>query len=64
MARKKAKSAGKAAVKKQSNGANIGYEAELWKMADAMRGNLDAAEYVCPMLEFILLKCASAHLMR
>jgi type I restriction enzyme M protein len=25
--------------------ANIGYEAELWQMADALRGSMDAAEY-------------------
>ena len=25
--------------------ANVGYEAELWKMADALRGSMDAAEY-------------------
>ena len=31
--------------KKTSNGANIGYEAELWQMADALRGSMDAAEY-------------------
>jgi hypothetical protein len=31
--------------KKQTNGANVGYEAELWQMADALRGSMDAAEY-------------------
>src|SRR5262245_8816252 len=25
--------------------ANLGYEAELWRMADALRGSMDAAEY-------------------
>lgn len=25
--------------------ATLGYEAELWKMADALRGSMDAAEY-------------------
>ena len=25
--------------------ANVGYEAELWQMADALRGSMDAAEY-------------------
>ena len=30
---------------KQSNsGATTGYEAELWAMADALRGSMDAAE--------------------
>jgi type I restriction enzyme M protein len=31
--------------KKLNNGANVGYEAELWQMADALRGSMDAAEY-------------------
>ena len=25
--------------------ANVGYEAQLWQMADALRGSMDAAEY-------------------
>jgi type I restriction enzyme M protein len=25
--------------------ANVGYEAELWQMADALRGSMDPAEY-------------------
>ena len=29
--------------KKTNNGANVGYEAELWQMADALRGSMDAA---------------------
>ncbi len=28
-----------------SNSATTGYEAELWGMADALRGSMDAAEY-------------------
>jgi hypothetical protein len=28
---------------KTNNGANVGYEAELWQMADALRGSMDAA---------------------
>ena len=28
-----------------SSGALTGYEAELWRMADALRGSMDAAEY-------------------
>ena len=27
------------------NGATTGYEADLWRMADALRGSMDAAEY-------------------
>ena len=30
---------------KTNAGANVGYEAELWQMADALRGSMDAAEY-------------------
>jgi type I restriction enzyme M protein len=30
--------------KKSSNGANVGYEQQLWQMADALRGSMDAAE--------------------
>jgi type I restriction enzyme M protein len=29
----------------KNNGAKVGYEAELWQMADALRGSMDAAEY-------------------
>ena len=29
--------------KKTNNGSNVGYEAELWQMADAPRGSMDAA---------------------
>src|SRR5579885_1250359 len=37
----------------------LGYEAELWKMADALRGNLDAAEYKHVVLGLIFLKYIS-----
>src|SRR3954454_11884853 len=47
---------GKAAV---SNGANIGYEAKLWQMADALRNNMDAAEYKHVVLGLIFLKYIS-----
>ena len=30
---------------KSNGGATIGYEADLWAMADALRGSMDAAEY-------------------
>jgi type I restriction enzyme M protein len=42
-----------------SNGANVGYEAELWKMADALRGSMDAAEYKHVVLGLIFLKYIS-----
>jgi type I restriction-modification system DNA methylase subunit len=28
-----------------SNGANLGFETDLWRAADALRPNMDAAEY-------------------
>ncbi len=44
---------------KKGNGANIGYEAELWKAADALRGSMDAAEYKHVVLGLIFLKYIS-----
>ena len=41
------------------NGATIGYEAELWRMADALRGSMDAAEYKHVVLGLIFLKYIS-----
>ena len=29
----------------EMTGATVGYEAQLWQMADALRGAMDAAEY-------------------
>lgn len=34
-----------AATPAPTTGATHGYEAELWQMADALRGSMDAAEY-------------------
>jgi type I restriction enzyme M protein len=50
-----------AQAKKQSknNGANVDYEAELWQMADALRGSMDAAEYKHVVLGLIFLKYIS-----
>ncbi len=42
-----------------STGAVTGYEAELWKMADALRGSMDAAEYKHVVLGLIFLKYIS-----
>jgi len=39
--------------------ANLGYEAELWRMADALRGSMDAAEYKHVVLGLIFLKYIS-----
>ena len=47
------------ATKAKGNGANVGYEAELWKMADALRGSMDAAEYKHVVLGLIFLKYIS-----
>ena len=32
-------------AKTAAQGATTGYEAELWRMADSLRGSMDAAEY-------------------
>src|SRR5438093_4309881 len=42
-----------------NNGATVGYEARLWQMADALRGNMDAAEYKHVVLGLIFLKYIS-----
>ena len=53
-----------------SSAAKIGYESELWKTADALRGSMDAVEYKHVVLGLIFLKyisdahtvgCAQAH---
>ena len=50
----------KTRTKRQSKtGANVGYEGELWKMADALRGSMDAAEYKHVVLGLIFLKYIS-----
>jgi type I restriction enzyme M protein len=49
----------KRSAKTKENGATIGYEAQLWKMADALRGNMDAAEYKHVVLGLIFLKYIS-----
>ena len=40
-------------------GATVGYEAQLWRMADALRGSMDAAEYKHVVLGLIFLKYIS-----
>ena len=42
-----------------SSGALTGYEAELWRMADALRGSMDAAEYKHVVLGLTFLKYIS-----
>ena len=40
-------------------GATTGYEAELWRMADTLRGSMDAAEYKHVVLGLVFLKYIS-----
>lgn len=42
-----------------STAANVGYEAQLWQMADALRGSMDAAEYKHVALGLLFLKYIS-----
>lgn len=44
---------------KANSAATVGYEAELWQMADALRGSMDAAEYKHVVLGLIFLKYIS-----
>jgi type I restriction enzyme M protein len=46
-------------TKPKETAANVGYEAELWRMADALRGSMDAAEYKHVVLGLIFLKYIS-----
>ena len=43
----------------KNNGATVGYEQQLWQMADALRGSMDAAEYKHVVLGLIFLKYIS-----
>ena len=45
--------------KEPSDGGNSDYRSELWKMADALRGSMDAAEYKHVVLGLIFLKYIS-----
>src|SRR5687768_623166 len=44
---------------KNDTGANLGFEAKLWQAADALRNNMDAAEYKHVVLGLIFLKYIS-----
>src|SRR5450830_478022 len=46
-------------TKKNDTGANLGFEAKLWAAADALRNNMDAAEYKHVVLGLIFLKYIS-----
>lgn len=45
--------------KQSNNGANLGFEQSLWQAADALRSNMDAAEYKHVVLGLIFLKYIS-----
>jgi len=44
---------------KDNNGANLGFERQLWQAAEALRSNMDAAEYKHVVLGLIFLKYIS-----
>lgn len=47
------------ANKTKNNGAILGFEEKLWKMADKLRNNMDAAEYKHVVLGLVFLKYIS-----
>jgi type I restriction enzyme M protein len=49
----------KAKAKNNDTAANLGFEAKLWAAADALRNNMDAAEYKHVVLGLIFLKYVS-----
>src|SRR6266446_1852965 len=57
MARGRSKGNGAGAV--QDSAAQLGFEAKLWQAADALRNNMDAAEYKHVVLGLIFLKYIS-----
>ena len=56
---KKGESKSSDAKKTGANGGDLGFEAQLWKAADALRSNMDAAEYKHVVLGLIFLKYIS-----
>mgnify|MGYP001255527004 CR=1 FL=1 len=50
---------GSKAAKANGTAANIGFEAQLWQAADALRGSMDAAEYKHVALGLLFLKYIS-----
>ncbi len=54
-----ARKAGKKPAPAETSAATVGYEAQLWQMADALRGSMDAAEYKHVVLGLIFLKYIS-----
>src|SRR5204862_3191925 len=49
----------KKSVARNASAANLGFEAQLWAAADALRNNMDAAEYKHVVLGLIFLKYIS-----
>ena len=49
----------KSMAKSNDTTANLGFEAKLWAAADALRNNMDAAEYKHVVLGLIFLKYIS-----
>jgi len=49
----------KSPARNRDTGANLGFEAKLWQTADALRNNMDAAEYKHVVLGLIFLKYIS-----
>ena len=47
------------AKKKTDNTVEIGFEEQIWKAADKLRGNIDASEYKNVVLGLIFLKYIS-----
>ncbi len=43
----------------EGSSANVGYEAQLWQMADALRGSMDSSDYKHVVLGLIFLKYVS-----
>jgi len=54
-----AKKATRTRAPAKHSGANLGFEAQLWQAADALRGSMDAAEYKHVVLGLIFLKYIS-----
>jgi len=43
-------------VPKNNNGASLGFENDLWRATDALRSNMDAAEYKQRFLQCAILE--------
>ena len=53
------RSASKSSTSRNENNGSLGFEAQLWAAADALRNNMDAAEYKHVVLGLIFLKYIS-----